>query len=251
MEQDNYYDELLSTIKTLIAQGEYHRAQEKINDELRMPYVPAFVEKELKTLGKIITVQINDGKRIDNVWTPAKITAVLTQPLLSVDEFLMVVPVLQAQNLRNFLPIISELLVNPTVGDPIKVRLLFLLQEQEITTPIKVIKKKQTFTITPDTLKWPYDDDNHQKFLKLFDEIVYNDNPSLYHLCLNLLEAYYLYRFPDSLAPSEIPVLTTAIITQANKMLGVDYDHHKLVNRFAINPQLVIDQVKVLNEIDF
>ncbi|AGM24958.1 DUF3196 family protein [Spiroplasma chrysopicola] len=251
MGQDNYYDELLSTIKNLIAQGQYQNAQEKIKDELAMPYVPNLVEKELKTLAKVITSQIKYDKDLDNPWTPAKITAVLTQPLLSVDEFLMVVPILQAQNLRNFLPIITELLVNPAIADPIKVRVLFLLQEQEITTPIKVVKKKMTFTTTPDKLKWTYDDDNHQTMIKLFDEIVYNDNPSLYHLCLNLLEAYYLYRFPDSLATLEIPVLTIAIITQANKMLGVDYAYQQLASRFGVNPQLVADHVSVLSQIDF
>ena len=45
MEQ-NYYEECIQQIKHLIEQGNYKEAEHLLKEELSMPYIPSFAEKQ-------------------------------------------------------------------------------------------------------------------------------------------------------------------------------------------------------------
>ena len=58
MMEQNYYEECIQKIKQLIEQGEYKEAEHLLMEELSMPYIPSFAEKQFVELEKSVSDRI-------------------------------------------------------------------------------------------------------------------------------------------------------------------------------------------------
>ncbi|WP_374696891.1 DUF3196 family protein [Spiroplasma endosymbiont of Polydrusus formosus] len=234
----NYYDELIDEIKELINNNDYDGAFIKINDELMMPYVPQHIEKKLKILLQEVNAKIREQKPSETtVWTLAKISAILANPL-DEETQLLAFQYLKDQNLRQILPVIRKYFLNKNVSNFAKIYLLYLLKKQEITEVFQVKKINGVFNLDPTKIILYKDSDQVKVVMKLLDQLVYNDNPGLYHTCLYLLETYYYNLYPYFLEHNETRELAISIIYQGHRMYGEN-----------ITLQVLADQFKVQNEI--
>ncbi|WHQ36683.1 DUF3196 family protein [Spiroplasma sp. SV19] len=230
----NYYDELVNEIEILIDNNDYSEALVKIKTELTMPYIPQHIEKMLEALLKEVNVKMFEQQPNTNTtWSLAKITEILTN---STDEEtqLLAFHYLKDQNLRKILPVIREYFMNKKVSNFAKIYLLYLLKEQEITEVFLVQKTNGLFKLNPQKMI-PYQDEQQVKLvMQLLDQWVYNDNPSLYHTCLYLLETYYYDLYPHFIVNNEIQALAVAIIYQGQVMYNEKIDVTELAMQFNV-----------------
>ncbi|UZQ29293.1 MAG: DUF3196 family protein [Spiroplasma phoeniceum] len=235
----NYYDELINEIKELISNHNYNGALIKINDELLMPYIPQQVEKVLTTLLQEVNEKIQEQKPSETTaWTLAKISDILANPS-DEETQLLAFQYLKDQNLRQILPLIRQYFLNKKVTDFAKIYLLYLLKKQEITEIFEVKKTNGIFHMNPSQII-PYKENEQVKtIMKLLDQWVYNDNPSLYHTCLYLLETYYYNLYPYFLENSKEKALTIAIIYQGHRMYGEEIAIQDLAEQFTVQVEII------------
>lgn len=244
----NYYDELIDEIKKLISNYDYNGAFVKINDELMMPYIPQQVETVLRRLLQEVNEKMQEQKpRETTVWTLAKISDILANPA-DEETQLLAFQYLKDQNLRQILPVICKYFLNKKVTDFAKIYLLYLLKKQEITEIFEVKKTNGTFHLNPSQII-PYKENEQVKtIMKLLDQWVYNDNPSLYHTCLYLLETYYYNLYPYFLENNEEKALTVAIIYQGHRMYCEQIVVQDLVEQFKVQVEIVKKYLPYLDQ---
>jgi len=244
----NYYDELIDEIKELISNHNYNGALIKINDELMMPYIPQQVEEVLKTLLQEVNEKIREQKPSETtVWTLAKISDILANPS-DEEPQLLAFQYLKDQNLRQILPVIRQYFLNKKVTDFAKIYLLYLLKKQEITEIFEVKKTNGIFHLNPSQII-PYKENEQVKtIMKLLDQWVYNDNPSLYHTCLYLLETYYYNLYPYFLENNEEKALTIAIIYKGHRMYGEEIVIQDLAEQFTVQVEIVKKYLPYLDQ---
>ncbi|UNF62365.1 hypothetical protein [Spiroplasma poulsonii] len=83
--------------------------------------------------------------------------------------------------------------------------------------------------------------------LQLLDQWVYNDNPSLYHTCLYLLETYYYDLYPQFIVNNEIEALAVAIIYQGQVMYNEKITIKVLAEQFDVALPIVQKYLLSLN----
>ncbi|WP_425380491.1 DUF3196 family protein [Spiroplasma endosymbiont of Stenodema calcarata] len=230
----NYYDELISEINELINNNDYNEALIKINAELTMPYIPQDIEKLLKTLLQEVNAKIGEQhSNINSVWSLSKISDILNNPT-DEETQLLAFQYLKDQNLRKILPIIRKYFINKKVSNFAKIYLLYLLKDQEITEIFQVQKTNGIFKLNPQEII-PYQEHPQVKLvMQLLDQWVYNDNPSLYHTCLYLLETYYYDLYPYFIVNNEIQALAVAIIYQSQIMYNEKVTIEGIADQFNV-----------------
>ncbi|MBH8623285.1 DUF3196 family protein [Spiroplasma sp. hyd1] len=243
----NYYDELINEIEELIDNSNYNDALTKLKTELTIPYIPQNIEKKLETLLKEVNAKMLEQQPNPNsVWTLAKISEILTNPT-DEETQLLAFHYLKDQNLRKILPVIRKYLVNKKVSNFAKIYLLYLLKEQEINEVFQVQKTNGFFKLNPQEMT-PYQEEEQVKLvLQLLDQWVYNDNPSLYHTCLYLLETYYYDLYPQFIVNNEIEALAVAIIYQGQVMYNEKITIKVLAEQFDVALPIVQKYLLSLN----
>lgn len=243
----NYYDELINQIEELIDNSNYNEALIKIKTELTMPYIPQQIEKILETLLKEVNVKmIEQQSNYNSVWSLSKISEILTNPT-NEETQLLAFHYLKYQNLRKILPILREYLVNKKVSNFAKIYLLYLLKEQEINEVFQVQKTNGIFKLNPQEMISYKEEKQVKLVLELLDKWVYNDNPSLYHTCLYLLETYYYDLYPYFIVNNEIEALTVAIIYQGQIMYNEKINVEILAEQFNVESSTVQKYLLFLN----
>ena len=243
----NYYDELINEIEGLIDNNDYNEALIKLKTELTMPYIPQHIEKMLEALLKDVTAKmIEQQPKPNSVWSLAKISEILTHPT-DEETQLLAFHYLKDQNLRKILPIIRKYFVNKKVSNFTKIYLLYLLKEQEINEVFQVQKTNGFFKLNPQEMI-PYQEEKQVKLvMQLLDQWVYNDNPSLYHTCLYLLETYYYDLYPYFIVDNEIQALAVAIIYQGQVMYNEKINVEELARQFDVAVPTVQKYLLYLN----
>ncbi|QEH61674.1 hypothetical protein SCHIN_v1c04770 [Spiroplasma chinense] len=223
--EKNYYDEIAEKVKDLIDKGEFQQAMEQINEELKAPYVPFDFEEELEKL----SIQINESfaQNKDNSylnWNFDKISDIMGQTL-DQEMHIVAFDALRSLNARKIMPDIKNYLLNQNVKNEYKTFLLMVLIEQKVDEIIEIKKQELTIRLNPAT----FDLSEAKNFLTEIEEkledLVADQNPSLFTICKHIANTYYYNIFPDfrmeGYGNNEI---VAAIIMFAHKSLGLDFD---------------------------
>ena len=210
---NNYYDEILTEIANLLKEGNYEAVYWKARNELEMPYIPQQVETKLVEFFKQANAVMNKqtNRKLQANLSLAEIENIL---LNSLDEEIHLVAFhyLKNYNARQILPTIRKYLMNSLYHNALKIHLLYVLKEQNIDEDFKVTKTNGTFTLNPIKIQDFYTHHQVKKIQKLLDQHVYNDNPSLFNVCLYILQNYYYALYPSFIDNNEVADLTCAII---------------------------------------
>lgn len=201
---DNYYQEIIVKINYLISEKAWEQALLLVQEELAVSYIPRQYQEQFKKLHSDIVFNLklekDDKKETSTFWTLEMITKVLNNTL-DEEQHIVAFYHLQNYNVRLILPVITNYLLNPSISNINKTRLLMLLKNQSIKEDFEVVKTHGIFIINP--VKFPtwYELKLYQTVTKLLEQKVYSENPSLFQICVFLLNNYF-----ESLMP-EIPNL--------------------------------------------
>lgn len=191
---DNYYHEIIVKINHLINQKAWEQALNLVQEELALTYIPKQYQEQFEKLYSDIVFNLkteNEDKTMSNaIWSLAMINKVISNPL-DEEQHPIAFYHLQNYNVRLILPVIIDYLLNTNISNINKTRLLILLKKQGIKEEFQVVKSHATFTISP--VKFPlwYDLKIYQNINKLLEQKIYSDNPSLFQICVFLLNNYF------------------------------------------------------------
>ncbi|MEG0240327.1 DUF3196 family protein [Anaerorhabdus sp.] len=192
---ENYYDEILQTIKELIEKKEFDEAKALIHTELKMPYVPVEFESEVKELLKDIKEM--SGSETISVLSDEEIEECLFRN----DEFqLYAVNQLNAKNLRQMTDLIERYFKSKP--NPYAAALLIdSCIEQRIDDTFTYIKGDMEYQFSPIMCLRPFESDGFNEAQSYLEDWFESDDPSFYkfvmqqliHECFDYLPLSYDY----------------------------------------------------------
>lgn len=190
---DNYYHEIIAKINHLISQEAWDQALILVQEELAVSYIPKQYHEQFQKLHSDIVFNLKAQKEQEpknSPWTLAMISKLISNPLAE-EQHPIAFYHLQNYNVRLILPVITEYLSNPNISNINKTRLLVVLQKQGIKEELKLVKNHGTFLVSPTKFPLWYDLKVYQNIIKLLEQKIYSDNPSLFQICNFLLNNYF------------------------------------------------------------
>lgn len=215
MMEQNYYEECIQKIKQLIEQGEYKEAEHLLMEELSMPYIPSFAEKQFVELERQLHGLMS--KQGFNGVLPSEIEA----SLLSEDPQvqLMAVQSLAQYSCRSYLDVIQAFFdLRP---DPkIQALMIDILIEQQINEEFEIEVDGMNMTFIPLYQERPHETDGYAAAWSLINEWFENENPALCAMCQQILIQECFLMLP--MAYDELEALSLALSIVEHVSLSLD-----------------------------
>lgn len=188
----NYYKEISQEINTLINDGKYQQALEKINQELSMPYIPAnyeevFLEYKkqcLSYLRKDNRVILDDNQVKDFLFSN------------NIDQMYLALDYLAKSNIRNYMDLIQHYLLWDDKDDMVAYLLIQALHNQDINKELIISKNRQQIKFNPDKC---HNLENNYWLNVLSDtlnDVIGNDDISAYNIIHQYIVETYIHLYP-------------------------------------------------------
>jgi len=208
-----YYQSFLEQIHEMMDHLQYRSAYDLINQELQVPYVPSDVISILKELSQTC---------LEHIDTEAP--SVSKQKLMdwisgSDSQKEMAVSLLSDLNLRQYTEQVQQLL-DSTLEDSVKGRLIEALMEQKIDSPFQIEKEGLEVHFIPSVIASAKEDPVLKACNKILEDWFSNDNPGFLAFCCSLLEQERLAMRPYDFIELEPLPLAKAIASAVFDALG-------------------------------
>lgn len=186
----NYYDELLQSIDSILAEKDYEKAKVLILNELNLPYVPRDIEDKLNNY----LYQIKDATYAPKSLTEEDIIGYLNadceKQLIGVDE-------LGKKNLRDYIDVVSDFLKGDKYVNA-KALLIDSLIRQEINYDFEYVNNGSLIKFNPSKLKIVEETDEFKNASDILSDY-YLKNPSKLQIGLELIYKECLLALPNKI----------------------------------------------------
>ena len=143
----SYYDEILNEIRCAIAEGSQEEAAYLLKRELSMPYIPAEIEKELRSLQKDLRFQASERHEPGELSTEALLRRLKGKP----ESQLRAVSALCDRNLRSVAAELRDWLSKDPQPEAASL-LIDALAEQEVGEEFTVVRNGIEYTFYGDAV---------------------------------------------------------------------------------------------------
>ncbi|WP_338972882.1 DUF3196 family protein [Spiroplasma endosymbiont of Panorpa germanica] len=239
---NDFYPQTILEIKELLDAKKYQEAQSIIDQELGMPYLPIEFEEQLLQLR--LELLRNGREQNQKSWNLDSIKIMLASADANIQ--LNAIEALKGFNVRNLLLELKNMLSSDIVCDENKVCILFILAEQQVDEDFKVFKKNGWHNFNPTKM----DLREYLKKLEIIkhrlEELVYNDNPSLFGVCEFILNSYFYAAFPN-FDEQDIDVIVGAIWYKASVAQGMEIGYNNIKEIMKIEEKKFIKAVDLIN----
>lgn len=178
----NYYEECLAQIKHLIEQEDYQHAEQLLNEELSMPYIPSSIEAQLLQLKR--DVQAVQSKEKFHGLLPHEIEVGLIHENPVVQ--LRAVHTLSELNCRNYLDAIQAFF-DSKPDHKIQALMIDILIEQQINEEFELEVDGMQMSFIPLYQERVDETDGFQQAKQYLESWFENDNPALLNMCMQML----------------------------------------------------------------
>lgn len=221
---DNYYHEIITKINDLINQKSWEEALTLVQEELAVTYIPKQYQEQFQKLyiDIVFNLKLKNENHVkeNDFWTLDMISEVINN---SQDEEQHSIAFyhLQNYNVRVILIDLIDYLLNPNIGNINKTRLLVVMKNQGIKDKFKVVKTHGTFIISPINFPLWYQLKIYKNIIKLLEQKVYSDNPSLFQICSFLLNNYFESLMPKVLHLKHTNAIAASIYIHACSLQSI------------------------------
>lgn len=190
---ENYYTEVLSEICRLVAEGNRVDAYHRVEEELRMPYIPVDTEKQLRELENEIISEFklneNDQRNLNEDEIELYLKGNSLQQLKAVET-------LNSMNLRSQIPLIQSYLIS-NANTLARALLIDSCIEQEIGEELSIVQDGLEISFIPKYIERACESDGFNLALNYINSWFGNDDPSFVMMSTQVLiqEAYLKYPF--------------------------------------------------------
>lgn len=141
----NYYDETIEKVEKLISIGNYSQANEIIDEEFKMPFIPSEFNKKLDELKKLIYPHLHNEKR-ETILTHDEIFDSLKS---GGEKGSKALRFLSESNIRNYLSEVKSLLMDNEINSTLKSLLVRILVLQQIDETISYERNGKMYEVIP------------------------------------------------------------------------------------------------------
>lgn len=228
-----YYDEILDEINELIAHNENEDALFLIEKELRMPYVPADFEAKILNLKRELTAKKNEEKEAGEIPLETLLK------LLRGDEMsqLKAASALGERNLRQIIPEIRHYLSHDPCPEAAAL-IIEAIAEQEINEDFTYVNDGVTAEFFGDSVIPCSESGGFREALRLLEQWVGNDNPSMFAMCKTLLIRRVYMFLPLSYEASEGSDLALDILEEVSGLMDEGETYRDVLKANGLSPLL-------------
>lgn len=227
MEQ-NYYEECIAKISAFLQEGKLQEAESLLKEELSMPYIPAFAEKQFVELERQLHGLLS--KPGFNGVLPSEIE----ESLLSEDpqRQLLAVHTLAQYSCRSYIEVIQAFFdLKP---DPkIQALMIDILIEQQINEEFDIEHEGMQLTFIPLYQERPHETDGYLKSVELLNEWFENENPTLCAMCQQVLIQECFLMLPMAFDEEEALSLVLSIVEYVSNSLDDGLSYEKIASQYA------------------
>ncbi len=231
---ENYYQKIILEIRDDLMRGDIDLATEKLEEELRMPYIPQAYLDELMKLNKDVRSMKKESKRPTRIEDPEELIKMLKT---DAGQF-AVVASLGVLNLRNYEEVLKKAFA--TIQDRALLSVLVeLCARQQLRTEFTFSVDHVTYTFIPAALELPEESEGVDACLKQADDWLENDNPSMLMLAKESILRLALLRLPEGIDVDETVLLTLAIVKNLFLNLASVQEWHEFCEKNTINQDMI------------
>lgn len=233
----NYYDDLLCEIKQLLSESKLNEALERLNVELRMPYIPREIEEKMKNIRNEIQVELKDDNSRMVIPTDEELEELLFSK--SLEEEMMAIQYIRKLRIDTYLGLLKNYLLNP-IYDDVQSLIIYLLIECGLNDEFSAKRDGMEITFIPKYCELPEESDGYVFGIEYFDDVIQKE-PSLYKMCVDLLHMRLLKYLPMSYEEEEVPLLCQGIIYSVYKAMDEEDKWIKMCKEYNWNRKLIED----------
>lgn len=238
---ENYYLKIIQEIRDDLKNGRVESAQEKLEEELRMPYIPKIYRDDLEKIGRDVKSLRKESAKPTRIEYPDELIGMLQT---EAGQFALVAS-LGALNLRNYDEVLKQAFA--TIKDRGLLSVLVeICARQQLHTEYRFVDDGVTYTFIPAALELPEDSEGVDLCLKQASEWLENDNPSMLMLAHESILRLALLRLPQGIDVDEAVVLTLALVKNLFLNLANVQEWREFCEKNTINE----DRIEELEEFD-
>ena len=217
----NYYEACMKEIRCLLDVKRLTEAEQKIKEELSMPYIPKEFEEKLKCFEKELLAQ-----QIEKKLSEDEIEA-----YFDMDEMhqLIAVKALSESNMRRYPDLIQQGF-DKAKSVFVKISLMEACIDQQLNEEFRVEKDGLDIYFVPCSCVHPTMSDGLEKCLEYLRQWLENDDPSLLKLCVeSAVKETYLH-LPFEIDEEESEAMAYEIVMYVSMMMGSQNEMKKALS---------------------
>jgi tetratricopeptide (TPR) repeat protein len=250
----DYYQVLQIYLLILIQLHEYKEMQITIEAVLEENRVPAqYAENMYKMLEFSRSMNEKHGKKASEDEQFLEYADILLKGN-RIDKQLETIQTFKNMNIKKYISILQEFLQSPEKHPVLKTSILQMLMEQEIDQQIVVEKFGRITTVNPVELSSDIEKMKGTEVLSLIDDMIGNDNPTLYELLKDLWLRHLYVLFPFSPEPENANQWAAALHAIGLEMFGLEIDWNKVKELYGVidnDLSFLCAKIKEIEEISY
>lgn len=240
-----YYDITKYKLIFLIKLNKLIDAKILINEELKVPYIPADFEKFIFEKQKEVNYILNDKNKVN----------------LSIEDFenidqadsdllLFLIPHLKDFNIKNLVDKFQNIFNNESISYSIKSLLIAALSDYKLDANFTIVKEKTLIKFNPLTVFDIREGFNYLYINKQIEKLT-NIEINVVDLIQRLAIIYLLYLYPLVISEDYCNDILLSAINLTSKMTNLDIDCTFLTNKHLIDQkrvEMIMEKMNILIE---
>lgn len=231
-----YYEQLCDEISRFIDNGEYLKASEMVEEELKMPYVPSACEQQL----------LQFREQLKPYLTVDKAAVMLTGEQIAeclksgdYDKRMKGVNYLREVNIRNHLNLLEDYMTSEEADPLICSELIQIMAHQQISDPVRLKKNGILLEVIPAQLPDVLDQDVLIRIFTAIQKLFEAEDPVFMQQCQSVLINFAFNLYPILLKPQDYEKVLYSVIHYVYRA----YDDEQSWKRFAEEHEISENQL--------
>ncbi|MEC2306980.1 DNA damage checkpoint antagonist DdcA [Bacillus atrophaeus] len=246
----HYFTVLQVYMTILIQLKQYEEVKSTIEAVLEENQLPAeSAEQFYKLLD--FSRKMTDPERQDEAWDEEDEDGLDTEKLLSSPEEQMnLIHSLKDRNLASHTGLLKTILQDPAAHPVIKTMILHLMAEHDYNKPVHITKFGESMTTLPSEAVQPEAAPILHRVLRLLDETLGNENPTLYAAVEELWRRhlYVLYPFQPKLLSADL--WAAALHKVGYELHGIEIDREELHMMYEFTDRELEEACTMIKDIE-
>ncbi|MBU8570392.1 DNA damage checkpoint antagonist DdcA [Bacillus subtilis] len=246
----HYFTVLQVYMTILIQLKKYEEVKSTIEAVLEENQLPAeSAEQFYKLLD--FSRKMTDPDREDEAWAEEYEDTIDTEKVLaSPEEQMNLIHSLKDRNVAKYIGLLKTILQDPSAHPIIKTMIVMLLAEHEYSKPVHISKFGESLTIEPSEIVPPDAAPILHRVLRVLDETLGNENPTLYAAVEELWRRhlYVLYPFQPKLLSADL--WAAALHKVGYEMHGIEIEREELHMMYEFTDRELDEACTMLKDIE-
>lgn len=242
----DYFKTMEMYIMILLQLNEYEEMEATIHALMDEGQIPADKEEHFENMLQFSRKMSKEKMEFPILQEEQESLQLLTK---STEEQLLIISKIKEQNVRKYISEIQNYLQSPEGHPFVKTMLLLLLKEQEVMETCDVEKFLQHKTVVPIHLEEIQMRAFYRETVTYLENVLGQENPSLYELAHQLLERHHFLLFPME-PEGQFDCWAAAFHVLAEQYQGFEVDEEHIAELYKSESRNVSKALQIIQQIE-